>query len=93
MTYKIFLCVNVNVDIQCMLSFPVIFDQTQSLSLWMHYSVYFRHLAEELIWRDITKLLLHHQVFDIFMLEDFVQLQNVGSFRAFQYEKFLCYLA
>lgn len=52
--------------------------------------IFFSHLGEELIWRDITKLLLHHQVFDIIMFQDFIQLQNVGRFKAFQYEKFMC---
>ena len=35
------------------------------------FALYFSsHLVEELIWRDITKLLLHHQVFDIIMFEE-----------------------
>lgn len=36
---------------------------------WCIALYFFSHLAEELIWRDITKLLLHHQVFDIIMFQ------------------------
>lgn len=52
--------------------------------------VFFSHLAEELIWRDITKLLLHLQVYDIIMFDDIIHLQIVGSFKAFEHEKSTC---
>ena len=55
-------------------SIPVIFDQAYDYHYGYIALYVSSHLAEELIWRDITKLLLHLQVYDIIVFDDIMQL-------------------